>query len=44
MLVHCSPRTQASVSVASSKVEVSLQGPGLAEPRRIVSSGLSYVG
>ena len=44
MLAHCSPRTLASVSVASTKVALSLQGLGLAEPRRKVSSRLRYVG
>ena len=36
MLGHCSPRTLSSVSVASTKVALSLQGLGLAEPRRKV--------
>ena len=41
MLVHCSPRTLASVSVASTKVALRLQGLGLA---RQISSGLRCVG
>ena len=43
MLVHCSPLTLDSVSVASAKVAPSLQGLGLAKSRRKVSSGLRYV-
>ena len=44
MLGHCSLPTLASVSGASTKVALSLQGLGLAKPRRKVSSGLRYVG
>ena len=42
-LTHCSPRTLASVSVASTKVVPTLQVLGLAKSRRKVSSGLHYV-
>ena len=44
MLVHCSPRTLALVSVAITKVALNLQGLDLAESRKRVSLGLLYVG
>ena len=44
MLAHCWSRTLASVSVASTKVVLSIQGLGVAESRGKVSSGLRYVG
>ena len=44
MLPHFWPRTLASVSVASTKVVLSIQGLGVAESRGKVSSGLRYVG
>ena len=40
----CWPRTLASVSVASTKVVLSIQSLGVAESRGKVSSGLRYVG
>ena len=43
MLAHCSVRTLASVSGASTKMALRLQGLGLAKHRRKVSSGLRYV-
>ena len=44
MLTHCTPRTLALVSVASTKVAMSLQGLDLAESRKRVSLGLRCVG
>ena len=44
MLAHCSPLTLALVSVASTKVALSLQGLDLAECRKRVPLGLRYVG
>ena len=44
MLSHCSPRSLASVSVTRTEVALSLLGLGLGESRKIVFSGLRYVG
>ena len=44
MLARCSTRTQVSVSVASTKVALSLQGLSLAKSRRKGSSGLHMSG
>ena len=42
MLARCSTRTLVSVSVASTKVALSLQGVSLAKSRRKESLGLHY--
>ena len=44
MLAHCSPLTLALVSVAITKVALSLQGLDLAKCRKTVPLGLRYVG